>query len=413
MTTRFEIARLGAHGDGVVDANGGHIFIPFALPGETVTAAREKDRALLISVIEPSAQRIDPACKHFTECGGCAIQHLEDGAYRDWKRELVVQALKARGIDVPVGELIACPPHSRRRAAFTARNTETGLHLGYNKAFSHTLVDIEECPVLLPPIVEAAGILRHLAGIIANTSKPFRFLVTATESGFDIAASDCGKPTEAIRRAATDFVIKSKIARLSIDGEIIVEPVKPMLTFGNATVTPPPGAFVQAVAESELAMATLVAGHLRKAKKVADLFSGSGTFSLRLAANSEIHAVEGDGPALAALDRGFRFANGLKRVTVERRDLDRRPLTFKELNAFDGIVFDPPRAGAEDQCKQIARSDVPYVAAVSCNPATLARDLRILIDGGYALRAVTPIDQFLWSHHVEAVAFLEKPKKRR
>ncbi len=413
MTTRFEIARLGAHGDGVVDANGGHIFIPFALPGETVTAAREKDRAQLISVIEPSAQRIDPACKHFTECGGCAIQHLEDGAYRDWKRGLVVQALKARGIDVPVGELIACPPHSRRRAAFTARNTETGLHLGYNKAFSHTLVDIEECPVLLPPIVEAAGILRHLAGIIANTSKPFRFLVTATESGFDIAASDCGKPTEAIRRAATDFVIKSKIARLSIDGEIIVEPVKPMLTFGNATVTPPPGAFVQAVADSELAMATLVAGHLRKAKKVADLFSGSGTFSLRLAANSEIHAVEGDGPALAALDRGFRFANGLKRVTVERRDLDRRPLTFKELNAFDGIVFDPPRAGAEDQCKQIARSDVPYVAAVSCNPATLARDLRILIDGGYALRAVTPIDQFLWSHHVEAVAFLEKPKKRR
>lgn len=413
MTTRFEIARLGAHGDGVVDANGGHIFIPFALPGETVTAAREKDRAQLISVIEPSAQRIDPACKHFTECGGCAIQHLEDSAYRDWKRGLVAHALKARGIDAAVGELVACPPHSRRRAAFTARNTETGLHLGYNKAFSHTLVDIEECPVLLPSIVEAAGILRHLAGIIANTSKPFRFLVTATESGFDIAASDCGKPTEAIRRAATDFVIRSKIARLSIDGEIVVEPVKPMLTFGNATIAPPPGAFVQAVAEAEGAMASLVAGHMRKAKKVADLFSGCGTFALRLAAKSEVHAVEGDGPALAALDRGFRFANGLKRVTVERRDLDRRPLTFKELNAFDGIVFDPPRAGAEDQCKQIARSDVPYVAAVSCNPATLARDLRILIDGGYALRAVTPIDQFLWSHHVEAVAFLEKPKKRR
>lgn len=413
MTTRFEIARLGAHGDGVVDANGGHIFIPFALPGETVTAAREKDRAQLLAVIEPSPQRIEPACRHFTECGGCAIQHLEDSAYRDWKRGLVTHALKARGIEVPVGDLIGCPPHSRRRAAFTARNTETGLHLGYNQAFSHTLVDIEECPVLLPEIVEASAVLRHLAGIIANTSKPFRFLVTATESGFDVAAADCGKPTEAIRRAATDFVIKSKIARLSIDGEIIVEPVKPMLTFGAGTVTPPPGAFVQAVAEAEGAMASLVTGHMRKAKKVADLYSGCGTFALRLAANSEVHAVEGDAPALAALDRGFRFANGLKRVTVERRDLDRRPLTFKELNAFDGIVFDPPRAGAEDQCKQIARSDVPMVAAVSCNPATLARDLRILIDGGYTLKAVTPIDQFLWSHHVEAVALLEKPKKRR
>lgn len=413
MTTKFEIARLGAHGDGVVDANGGHIFIPFTLPGETVTASRDKDRAQLLAVLEASPERIEPACRHFTECGGCAIQHLEDGAYREWKRGLVAHALKARGIETPVGDLVACPPHSRRRAAFTARNTDTGMHLGYNKAFSHTLVDIEECPVLLPGIVEAAGTLRHLAGIIANTSKPFRFLVTSTESGFDVAASDCGKPTEAIRRAATDFVIKSKIARLSIDGEIIVEPVKPVLTFGTAVVTPPTGGFVQAVADAEQTMASLVTGHLRKAKKVADLYSGSGTFSLRLAANSEVHAVEGDAASLAALDRGFRFAGGLKRVTVERRDLDRRPMTFKELNAFDGIAFDPPRAGAEDQCKQIARSDVPYVAAVSCNPATLARDLRILIDGGYTLKSVTPIDQFLWSHHVEAVALLEKPKRRR
>ncbi|MCX8570910.1 class I SAM-dependent RNA methyltransferase [Aminobacter sp. MET-1] len=413
MTTRFEIARLGAHGDGVVDANGGHIFIPFTLPGETVTASRDKDRAQLLAVLEASPERIEPACRHFTECGGCAIQHLEDGAYREWKRGLVAHALKARGIETPVGDLVACPPRSRRRAAFTARNTETGMHLGYNKAFSHTLVDIEECPVLLPGIVEAAGTLRHLAGIIANTSKPFRFLVTSTESGFDVAASDCGKPTEAIRRAATDFVIKSKIARLSIDGEIIVEPVKPVLTFGTAVVTPPTGGFVQAVADAEQTMASLVTGHLRKAKKVADLYSGSGTFSLRLAANSEVHAVEGDAASLAALDRGFRFAGGLKRVTVERRDLDRRPMTFKELNAFDGIAFDPPRAGAEDQCKQIARSDVPYVAAVSCNPATLARDLSILIDGGYTLKSVTPIDQFLWSHHVEAVALLEKLKRRR
>jgi 23S rRNA (uracil1939-C5)-methyltransferase len=413
MTTRFEIARLGAHGDGVVDANGGHIFIPFTLPGETVTASRDKDRAQLLAVLEASPERIEPACRHFTECGGCALQHLEDGASREWKRGLVAHALKARDIETPVGDLVACPPRSRRRAAFTARNTETGMHLGYNKAFSHTLVDIEECPVLLPGIVEAAGTLRHLAGIIANTSKPFRFLVTSTESGFDVAASDCGKPTEAIRRAATDFVIKSKIARLSIDGEIIVEPVKPVLTFGTAVVTPPTGGFVQAVADAEQTMASLVTGHLRKAKKVADLYSGSGTFSLRLAANSEVHAVEGDAASLAALDRGFRFAGGLKRVTVERRDLDRRPMTFKELNAFDGIAFDPPRAGAEDQCKQIARSDVPYVAAVSCNPATLARDLSILIDGGYTLKSVTPIDQFLWSHHVEAVALLEKLKRRR
>lgn len=413
MTNRFEIARLGAHGDGIADTQSGPVFIPFALPGETVTAAREKDRAMLLAVLEPSPQRVEPACRHFTECGGCAIQHLEDAAYREWKRGLVVHALKTRGIDAPVAELVSCPPHSRRRAAFTARKTEGGVLLGYNRALSNVVIDIEECPVLLPSIVAAAKTLRLLAGIIGHVPGPFRMLVTATDSGLDVAAYDCGKPSDSTRRLATEFVLRNGLARLSIDGEIIVEPVKPTMVFGTATVTPPPGAFVQAVAQAEEAMVSIVSGHLRKAKKVADLYSGCGTFSLRLATQSEIHAVEGDAPALAALDRGFRFASGLKRVTVERRDLERRPVTFKELNAFDGIVLDPPRAGAEDQCKQIARSDVPLVAAVSCNPATLARDLRILIDGGYALKSVTPIDQFLWSPHVEAVALLEKPKKRR
>ena len=160
-------------------------------------------------------------------------------------------------------------------------------------------------------------------------------------------------------------------------------------------------------------MAELVAGHLGKAKRIVDLFAGAGAFALRLAAKAEVHAVEGDAGALAALDHGFRFASGLRRVTTERRDLFRRPMTFKELNAFDGLIFDPPRAGAEDQSKQIARSDIPYVAAVSCNPVTLARDLAILCAGGYRVRSVTPIDQFLWSPHVEAVALLEKPRRRR
>jgi len=183
--------------------------------------------------------------------------------------------------------------------------------------------------------------------------------------------------------------------------------------FGDASVLIPPGAFLQATANAERSMADLVCQHLGRARRVADLFAGSGSFTLRLARNSEVRAVESDAPSLAALDRGFRFTPGLKRVTTERRDLFRRPLTFKELNSFDGLVFDPPRAGAEDQSKQIARSDVPFVAAVSCNPATLARDLSILIAGGYQLKSVTPIDQFLWSPHVEAVALLEKPRKRR
>jgi 23S rRNA (uracil1939-C5)-methyltransferase len=413
MSNRFTIDRLGGLGDGIADTETGPVFVPFALPGEVVTAAREKDRAMLMAVLEPSPLRIDPPCRHFGACGGCAIQHLEPQTYDEWKRDKVVQALKRAGIDAPVAQIVPCPPASRRRVVLSARRTEAGMILGYNRVHSHAIVDIGECPIAVPEIVSALGKLRDLAGLICNTPQPFHLTVTQTSSGLDVAAADCGRLSERARAEASDFVIREGIARLSVDGEIVVEPRKPMISFGNVAIALPPGGFLQAVAAAENAMAGLVAGHLGKAKRIADLFAGSGAFALRLAARAEVHAVEGDAAALAALDRGFRFASGLKRVTSEGRDLFRRPLTFKELNAFDGLVFDPPRAGAEDQSKQIARSDITLVAAVSCNPVTLARDLSILKDGGYRVESVTPIDQFLWSPHVEAVALLTKPRKRR
>ncbi|MBZ9662106.1 class I SAM-dependent RNA methyltransferase [Mesorhizobium sp. ESP-6-4] len=413
MSTRFTIARLGSQGDGIANAEGGEVFIPFTLPGETVTAARQKDRAGLMSVLEASPLRIDPACRHFTECGGCALQHYEAEAYQQWKREKVVQALKAKGIACEIAPLVPCAPHTRRRVTFSARRTDAGMLLGFVRALSSEIIPIEECPISLPAIVSALDKLCALAGLVCATPKAFHMTVTVTASGLDVAVHDAGKLGDHQRRIASNFVMAEGLARLSVDGEIVVEPKKPVVQFGSVAVAVPPGAFLQATEAAERAMADLVGRHLSRAKKVADLFAGCGSFALRLAAKSEVHAVEGDAPALAALDRAFRFASGLKRVTSERRDLFRRPLTFKELNAFDGLVFDPPRAGAEDQSKQIARSDVPLVAAVSCNPVTLARDLRILIDGGYRLKSVTPIDQFLWSPHVEAVALLEKPKRRR
>ncbi|RUM97230.1 class I SAM-dependent RNA methyltransferase [Pseudaminobacter arsenicus] len=413
MSVQFQVERLGAQGDGVADTPSGPVFIPFTLPGERVTAAREKDRAELLAVLETSPLRVEPACRHFTECGGCALQHLEMQVYLDWKRDKIVQALASRGIDAPVSATIACPPASRRRVVLSARRTEAGMMLGYNRAMSHRIIDIEECPISLPGIVASLGKLKALAGLICNTAEPFHLAVTLTASGPDVAVSGAGRLAEKVRLAISDFAIREGFARVSLDGETVVEPKKPVVLFGEVAVTPPPGAFLQAVESAETEMALLVMDHLKRAKKALDLFAGAGAFALRLAARSEVHAVEGDQAALAALDRGFRFGEHLKRVTVEKRDLFRRPLTFKELNAYDGLVFDPPRAGAEDQCKQIARSEVPLVAAVSCNPATLARDLRILIDGGYTLKTVTPVDQFLWSPHVEAVALLEKPKKRR
>jgi len=413
MNTRFTVQRLGAQGDGIAATAEGEVFIPFALPGETVTAAREKNRATLMAVVEPSPQRVAPACRHFTECGGCAIQHLEADAYRAWKRGKVEHALKSKGIEVEVDALVPCEPHSRRRVTFSARRTAGGMLFGFVRALSNEIISIAECPIAVPEIMARLEPLKALAGLIGVTPKPFHMTVTATASGLDIAASDSGTMDERQRRAAADFVIAQRFARLSVDGEIVIEPMKPMVRFGEVAVNVPPGVFLQATAPAEAAMAERVGVHLARAKKVADLFAGCGSFALRLAAKAEVHAVEGDAAALAALDHGFRFATGLRRVTTERRDLFRRPLTFKELNAFDGLVFDPPRAGAEDQSKQIARSDVPLVAAVSCNPVTLARDLAILLAGGYRLKSVTPVDQFLWSPHVETVALLEKSRKRR
>jgi 23S rRNA (uracil1939-C5)-methyltransferase len=411
--TRLTIERLGAQGDGIARTPRGHAYVPFALPGETVTAALAGERGTLMALVQRAPERVEPPCRHFGVCGGCALQHLEATAYHDWKRDKVVQALAGRGIDIEVDPLVVCAPESRRRAAFTARRTDRGIELGYNEAQSSRLVDIEECPILVPEIVAALPLLRDVAGIVAATGSPFRLLVTATASGLDVAVSDSGPLSEHARHAASRFVLKAGFARLSVDGEIVIEPRKPVVTAGGVALEPPPGGFLQAVAAAEDAMATLALDHLGKARTVADLFAGSGAFALRLAALAEVHAVEAEAAALAALDRAFRFATGLKRVTLERRDLFRRPLTFKELNAYGGVLFDPPRAGAEDQSKQIARSDVPKVVAVSCNPVTLARDLAILIEGGYALKRVVPIDQFLWSAHVEAVALLEKPRKRR
>ena len=413
MTARFSIEKLGSQGDGIAETETGDVFVPFALPGEVVNAAREKNRATLMAVVEPSPLRIAPACRHFTECGGCAVQHLEAEAYRQWKRGKVEHALKMKGIDTEIAAIVPCEPHSRRRLTFTARKSAEGMLLGFVRALSSEVISISECPISLPEIVAALDRLKSLAALICATTKSFHMTVTATSSGLDIAAQDSGRLGEHQRRIAANFVIAQKFARLTIDGEIVVEPQKPVVLFGEVSVNVPPGAFLQATQAAEQAMVAMVGQHLARAKKVTDLFAGCGSFALRLAAKSEVHAVEGDAAALAALDHGFRFATGLKRVTNERRDLYRRPLTFKELNAFDGLVFDPPRAGAEDQSKQIARSDVPLVAAVSCNPVTLARDLRILIDGGYSLKSVTPIDQFLWSPHVETVALLEKPRKRR
>lgn len=414
----LDITRLGGQGDGIAEMPQGQIFVPFTLPGDRVRADIEKGKASLISVETPSPDRVTPPCPHFgpggdaSGCGGCALQHMADEAYREWKRSLVVAAFEGRGIKAEIAPLAACAPGARRRVVFAARRTERGALLGFNRASSHQIVPVETCTVASPRIVAALPGLRRLATAVAVGKEAFKFSVLDTLSGFDLAVEAPFKLSEPDRlRIISAVRAEPSVARLSFNGEILIEKQPPQLMFGDTAVNPPPGGFVQASLEAETLMGELVTGHLSKAKRVADLFSGSGTFALRLARQNHVHAVEGDGPSLAALDRAARRATGLKPVSVERRDLMRRPLMTSELKAYQGLVFDPPRAGAETQAREIARSTVSRIAAVSCNPVTLARDLEILIKGGYRLVSVTPIDQFLWSAHVEVVALLERPRR--
>ena len=412
MSQRLQIEKLGAQGDGVATTPKGQVFVPFALPGETVTVEIKGQRASLLEVNEPSPLRVAPKSVHFGRCGGCSIQHLDPESYAEWKREKVVRALAMAGVEAEVDALVVSPPASRRRVTLSAQRIGGRVQLGFNAAYSHDIVEIQECAVAAPQIVAALPELRQLATLLASGPKPFRLTVTYTRTGLDIAAEDVGKIDEGKRRRLVEFCLGKGFARLSSEGETIIEREKPVVMFGNVPVTIPPGGFLQATEHAEHVMASLVQEHLAGSKYVADLFAGSGTFALRLATASRVHAVESEGTALAALDEAAKRASGLKPVVAEKRDLFRRPLTEKELVAFDGLAFDPPRAGAEAQCEQIARSTVRRVAAVSCNPGTLARDLAILTQGGYRVTRVVPVDQFLWTSHVEVVALLEKPRKR-
>lgn len=416
MTTEtLTIARLGSGGDGIADTPAGPVYVPFSLPGEVAAVARVKNHGTIMSIAGTSPERVTPACAHFGPdgrngtCGGCTLQYAGDTLYHAFKRDLVVNALKSKGLTPEVAALVIARPGERRRVVFTVRRTEKGMLLGFNQAGSHHIVSIDHCPISSPGIILRLDALRRVADAVATSTEPFRLTVLETLTGLDLAFEGVKKIGNRERQAVTECVLSlGGIARVSNDGEILIEPERPEIDFGGVRVSPPAGGFTQATKPAEETMAELVLAALGKAKRVADLFSGSGTFALRIARRAKVHAVEGEEKSLAALDRAARHTQGLKPVTVERRDLFRRPLMASELKPYDAVVFDPPRAGAEDQCREIARSGVKTVVAVSCNPLSLARDLAILTTAGYRIRQVTPIDQFLWSAHVEAVAVLEK-----
>ncbi len=408
MSERLVIDALGAKGDGIGRGANGMAFVPFALPGEILRVEREGNRAEIVDIEVPSTERREPPCPHFGACGGCDLQHASEELYRAFKRDVVVEAFRREGVEAEIGELVPCPPASRRRAVFSAVRADTRILFGFHEAASNRISEIDTCLVATPQIVKRLAFFKKLAALLIDRKRELRMTVTETLSGLDISVDDAAKLTPALRQAAVKLALDPAIARLSVSGETIVEARPPQITIDGLPVLLPPGAFLQAVASAEDAMARVALGHLAGLKTVADLFCGVGAFALRMARTQAVHAVEFDAPALAALDQARRGVAGLKPVTLERRDLMRRPVTAKELEKFAGVLFDPPRAGAEAQCHELAKSKVRRIAAVSCNPTTLARDAAILVAGGYRLISVTPIDQFLWSHHVEAVALFER-----
>ncbi|MEL6201542.1 MAG: RNA methyltransferase [Pseudomonadota bacterium] len=417
MAEQYNVTSLTRLGEGIAqNKSGDQVLVHGGLPGDSVTGL------LLDGVIDTpehitkSPDHLEPPCPDYGKCGGCSFQHAKAHRYAEWKRGLLIAALSDRGIEANIGQLQLAEPASRRRASFSIRHTQSGVELGFQKARSHEIVVFEDCKVILPVLNKARGAIKALAKaalpLMAADAKPTSALVTVTKTGLDVALSNVERLNSNRREAALQIALKANFARLSINGELIVETRKPIIEFDGLPVRLPAGAFLQAVQPIENAMRDLVAEHLKGTKRVADLFSGCGTFTLPLARAHHVHAVEMEQASLNALDQAWRASEGLKTVTTDRRDLFERPLKRDELDQFDGLVFDPPRSGAAEQAAELANSSVERVVAVSCNPETLARDLKTLVAGGYQIKSVTPFDQFIWTHHLEAVALLDKPRRK-
>ncbi|MGA7486489.1 MAG: methyltransferase domain-containing protein [Xanthobacteraceae bacterium] len=412
MVERLVIARLGSRGDGIADTPAGAVYVPYTLPGETAEVEQWRghpDRRHLVAVDSASPDRIAAICPHFGVCGGCALQHLAMARYRSWKHQLLTAALERAGLVAETDPLIDAHGAGRRRAVFHARRSEHDvLEVGFAAFRAHRVVAIDRCPILAPGMSAAIEAAWAIAEVLAAARKPLDIQATATDTGLDVDVRGSEALTAARINELAQVAEDRRLARLTRHGEMVAQRALPTLQIGSARLVLPPGAFLQATAAGENALARLVTAHCEGAVAVADLFCGVGPFALRLARRARVTAADNDAAAVTALRRAAAETQGLKPIDAVERDLFRRPFLPIELKRFDAVVFDPPRQGADAQARQLAASTVPSVVAVSCNPTTFARDARILVDGGYRLVRVTPVDQFLYSAHVELVAKFSK-----
>lgn len=393
------IDTLGSAGDGVAP---GPVYAPYTLPGEVVEGIVVDGRMDAPRAITPSPERAAPPCPHFGKCGGCSLQHAADDFVADWKRAQIIDALAARGIDgVEVRQTITSPAQSRRRATFAARRTKKTIQIGFHGRRSDEVIPLKGCEVVHPDLFAAIPAVEACARLGASRKGVIRATVTRSENGIDLLIDGAKTLEKQALLDASTIAAEHDLARLTWNGEILLTRRPPHQQIGPALVAPPPGGFLQATIEGEAALLVAAREAIGAPANMVDLFSGCGAFTIPFADRTEVHAVEGDAALLAALTDGWRRVGGLARVTTETRDLFRRPLLAEELNAFAAAVIDPPRAGARAQMEQLAVSDLPIIASLSCDAGSFARDARTLIDGGYQLEWVLPVDQFRWSPHVE------------
>jgi 23S rRNA (uracil1939-C5)-methyltransferase len=414
MTETLTISRVGGQGDGIAETPAGPVFAPLTLPGETVRGEVRDGRLEGAQIVTASPDRIAPVSPHYGDCGGCALQHWAASPYLDWKRDQVSHALAREGIETEIEPTVAVPPGARRRLALHARRLDDGrVVLGFKARKSWRLVEVTVCPVADPRLVAAFPALARVAAAFLEHPKSAPTLhVTATLTGLDVDVTGVERRTGGLsadaRMRAIAAAAEAGLARLSLAGDVLMMERQPTVAFGPATVPLPPGGFLQAVPEAEAAMVARAVAAVKGARKIADLFCGAGTFTFPLATVAPVLAADGSAAGIAALKGGIGSGPGMKPVSAEARDLFRRPLAPYDLRGCDAVVLDPPRAGALEQTRQLPGTKASVVVGVSCNPVTFARDARVLIDAGFRLERVTPVDQFLWSAHVELVGVFRR-----
>ena len=412
--TRVKIDHIGARGDGVAETPMGQVFVPFSIDGDDLEVKIQGKQGRIKHIHTPSPHRSPAKCSHFGKCGGCTLQHVDPAYYSRWKQDQIRTALSHRGFDdVTVLSPAISPEGTRRRARLNVIGKGQGQAIvGFSEKASHNLIDITACPVMAPEIENFLASLRTFLGAQLKPRQKMAVQINLAENGLDIILESAGEPDLDLRMDVAAFAETHDVARICwLDTklkktfhEIMCERRKPCVTFGGRQVFIPPGAFLQATKHGEAALTGFMQKAIGDADKVVDIFAGCGTFTIALIGDHAVHAVEGNQDMIDSLKSSAHQMGKIRNLTTEVRDLFLRPLLPHELNKYDAVVLDPPRAGARDQAVEIAGSDVSNVVMISCNPATFARDARVLVDAGFDMGEILPVDQFLYTSHLEVVA---------